>query len=275
MKKIFSIFLLILVLSLTSCGEVKGHDESEHQYIYYGSYAQSIIDDTDENEEFHDKLSDCDRTVLVENKMWQIEYNNEYYIRLKANLYEDELQIQEEQVKSRSGLTTMSNYGIYYFKVEPIKWRVIDESDDSYTLLCEYILDSHMFNSDDNLTNEFRGSSLYDYLNNEFYDIAFKDEEVKPIGDVLILGVDKMNIFTSKACRAGMSTDFARANGLQCSLARSSYGYANYWIDKADRKLLNDLASLYVDYVGAYDASLVRDVNFSSMGIRPVIKIAK
>lgn len=273
MKRIFAIFLLIFVLTLTSCGEIGGHDEGEHEYKYYGEYAQTIVDVCDENEELIEALDGCKRTLLTDNS-WLVEYENSKYIRLKANLYEEELQIQEETVTSQSGLTTMTNRGIYYFKVEPIKWRIIDEDEESYTLLCEYILDHSAFNST-NLDNIFSTSSLFEYLNGDFKSTAFKTDADKLIGDIEILCINQMSIFTSKACRAAISTDYARANGLSCSLSRSSYGYSNFWVSKGESEILDNKTNYYVDYLGAFSSSLVKDVNFSNMGIRPVIKISK
>ena len=37
--------------------------------------------------------------------------------------------------------TTITSGQTYYFKVEPIKWRVVEEIDGAYTLLSEYIID--------------------------------------------------------------------------------------------------------------------------------------
>lgn len=60
------------------------------------------------------------------------------------------------------------------FKVEPIKWRVLDINNGEALLLSEKILDAHMFAEE---SNNYADSEIRRWLNNEFYNKAFNKEE--------------------------------------------------------------------------------------------------
>ncbi|MDY4144796.1 MAG: DUF6273 domain-containing protein [Bacilli bacterium] len=63
----------------------------------------------------------------------------------------------------------------YYFKVEPIKWKVLDSTDDKVLLFSEVVLNAHAF--DENNSNDYEASSIRKWLNNDFYNKAFNDRE--------------------------------------------------------------------------------------------------
>ena len=66
----------------------------------------------------------------------------------------------------------------YYFKVEPIKWKVLEVQGDLAFLFSESILDHHNF---DSLSNDYDKSSIRKWLNNEFFLKAFSEEEKRII----------------------------------------------------------------------------------------------
>ncbi len=59
-------------------------------------------------------------------------------------------------------------------EVKPIKWRILSQTDDELFLLSEYILDAKRF---DNKRNNYANSEIRKWLNNEFYNKAFNEEE--------------------------------------------------------------------------------------------------
>lgn len=94
------------------------------------------------------------------------------------------------QVKDRPCYFTGSDGEIYmesaeyfgalkmsYFKVEPLKWRILEEKDGVALLLCENIIDAEFYGGN----NCYWGSMLCDWLNKHFLDVAFTDEERKRI----------------------------------------------------------------------------------------------
>ena len=60
------------------------------------------------------------------------------------------------------------------FKVEPIKWRVLEINNGEALILSEKILDTHMFSEE---SNNYADSEIRRWLNNEFYNKAFNEEE--------------------------------------------------------------------------------------------------
>ena len=75
-------------------------------------------------------------------------------------------------------------FGSYYQKnisiKEPIEWIVLDKQDGKALLLSKYILDCKCYNND-NIETAWEKSSLRYWLNNEFYNIAFSNEEQNKI----------------------------------------------------------------------------------------------
>lgn len=82
---------------------------------------------------------------------------------------------------------------VYWFKFEPLEWRVLDP--DEGFMVCESIIDSQPYNntiyyysgehyqdiSKTNYANDYATSSIRDWLNNDFYHIAFKSSEKSSI----------------------------------------------------------------------------------------------
>lgn len=61
----------------------------------------------------------------------------------------------------------------YYFKVEPIKWRILEDESENYQLLSEYVLDCKQWG---NLTSNYEQSDIRVWLNSIFYNQAFTEE---------------------------------------------------------------------------------------------------
>ena len=59
-------------------------------------------------------------------------------------------------------------------EIEPIKWRILSEENGEALLLSEYILDAHRF---DKKSNNYKDSEIRKWLNNEFYNKAFNENE--------------------------------------------------------------------------------------------------
>ena len=70
----------------------------------------------------------------------------------------------------------------------PIRWIVVDKEDGRALLVTQQCIDEMAFNAHGN-ADDFKSSSLYDYLNGSFKDYAFCDAERDLIdGDVTVLG---------------------------------------------------------------------------------------
>lgn len=173
--------------------------------IEFGSYPQSKVTD----EGLIESLSECltedgwnsygyfsgDSTVGSMQKssymMYEdLTYDNCKYRAVKFSAYRPkftyETSIAENSYQDDNGYTVNT---VYYFKFEPIKWRVLDPYDG--LVMCESVIDSQPFsdtiyekdgsfynNSDcDSIANSYTSSSIRDWLNSSFYNFAFSEEE--------------------------------------------------------------------------------------------------
>ena len=179
--------------------------------IEFGSYPQSKITDSDliakieavgksiswvdYNYYIGTGTSDDGNMKPVDGMMLykDITYGGSKYRAVKINQYRP----------YRTGNTSSETYqydngynkgNIYYFKYEPLSWRILDPSE-GY-VMCNQIIDSQAYqnfiyyngseyyNSEacENYASDWVTSSLRQWLNNSFYNTAFTAEEKEQIG---------------------------------------------------------------------------------------------
>lgn len=163
----------------------------EQKWTYYEYYAGS-------NKEMSDIIVIGSAVRLDYMKYCDVEYNGEkyrgvYYEKFRpdnASLYPSD---------SNSGLKlAFSLNTVYWYKYEPISWKVIDA--ESGTLLAIKALDAQPFNNfhclmsaykyyvtkDKYPANDYAHSSLRTWLNNDFYNTAFNENEKSEISTSVI-----------------------------------------------------------------------------------------
>ena len=121
------------------------YEENGYKYVNFGKYPQTVVTD----ESIVNALS----IIEEENEFGYLEYNGNEYKKMVANT-------------SGSDYTFINGNAIeegkiYYFLVEPIKWRILEEKDGTYRLLSEMILDNTNFyhsSSDERIIN---GKTIY------------------------------------------------------------------------------------------------------------------
>lgn len=205
---------------------------------------------------------------------------------------------------------------IYWFKFEPIKWNVLDSI--SGLLLCEYIIDSQPFNytffydgegdmydsafgdkSYSTFANNYPVSSIRKWLNDDFFNTAFNDEEKAKITKTICenKGLDpEKTIFDCESteeyvfllsqnevcnssygfasnysnwdeARRTQGTDYAKIQGLTVSDSNKFHNNSHWWL-----RTPGDGSSdaCYIDEVG-YGSDYFCDS--SNKGVRPAIKV--
>ena len=201
-KSFLFLMILVAIFTMTSCGDedndstqisIQIYTENGRPYLNFGRYPQTVVSDENLIKEL-EKITET-------NSFGYIEYNGEEYKKHVADplFY---------YYKFPNGDTIVHGQ-IYYFKVEPIKWRVLKASDGSYKLLSEYLLDSKQFYGstperiiDGNSVyesnyeystirawlNGYNGTNydVEDYTNKGFIDIAFTEEEKEIIKTTLV-----------------------------------------------------------------------------------------
>ena len=151
---------------------------------------------------------------------------------------------------------------IYYFRYEPLKWRVLDA--DTGLVLSESILDAQCFQSfvyaknsaayrdmeRSSYASNYALSTVRQWLNETFYETAFTEEQkallvVKPLNNdsaafprydspetadpVFLLSLDDVQNaaygFTDNASRLASGTDYAKSQGLYCTNPVNGYSW--------------------------------------------------
>ncbi len=113
----------------------------------------------------------------------------------------------------------------YYFKVEPIKWKVLEEDNEKLFLFSKLLLDTHIF---DNSSNDYSLSNIREWLNNDFYNKAFTDGQKELIESTTLKDISNV---TDKVFL--LSKD---------DITNTSYGFSNSEYDKERCKVVTDYA---------------------------------
>ena len=208
----------------------------------------------------------------------------------------------KEKVYSFQGKNGYNPNNVYYFKYEPLTWRVLDP-DEGY-VMCDNIIDSQayqnfvikkddkLYNSKDctNYVSDWSTSSLRQWLNKTFYNTAFSREEKMLIGTTFLennsadgtwFGTDtgdkifalSYNDAVNSAYGFNSSNDeLDEARKLKgtaysnCQGVYISQDYPYWW-------LRSPVDSDRVDYVSAYGwASAADGVYGTGVGVVPALK---
>ncbi len=167
-------------------------EEDGKNYIYFGRYPQTVVTDYDVIKELEVLCKESDSCV----------YNGDEYVKLKAtpatsSKFNNPVQ---NMLNGSLNVTSTISSLTYYFKVEPIKWRVLSSKDGKLELLCEYALDASVFGQEQTLNgkksyaNNYENSVIRSWLNDDFYNQAFSADEKNYINTTL---VDNSSLSTS------------------------------------------------------------------------------
>ncbi|MCR5523490.1 MAG: InlB B-repeat-containing protein [Clostridia bacterium] len=194
--------------------ETPGADYSVGDIIEYGLYPQSEVKD---QETINKLISAADPDIISygyfsgtgswdDGEMALSDFMSYRDVAYKGNIYR--IVGVDDYRPYYTGGTSSSNYqqqngycapGLYCFKFEPIKWRVLDS--ESGLVICDSAIDSQPFNNfvlksgtdskgndvywgDTDQTyyaNNYAKSSIREWLNNDFYNTAFSDSQKENI----------------------------------------------------------------------------------------------
>ena len=273
----------VVIDKLTNDGSVPVFSE-DGKTVTYGIYPQTYISDAD-------LVFD-----LEENAEWldsgYYSYNGEYYANVYCKPYAENYQFDDG--------STINKYSSYWFKYEPITWTVLNGGNNRYLLLSNVLLDAHCYSSSNN--NNYKDSSIRDWLNDEFYSRAFALEDKYILtttvnnsaattgsntnqyacenteDNVFLLSykdyTDSNYGFASSATSYSSSrycktTDYSRARGACISTSYSTLNNGHYWTRSP-----NSGNSHYASYVRT-DGFIGYDNNtsYEYLCVRPAILI--
>ena len=206
--------------------------------VTYGLYPQKNVNDSS-------LLEALNELTTPESNGWYL-YKNEYYAKINAtptalNPVFD------------NGTTIVSD-AVYWFKCEPITWKILSETDGVNFLLSTVLLDAHIF---DNSSNYYYDSEIKHWLNDEFYNSAFalensylqtrtehKDKVFLPSREDYLSTyygfVTSTKADRSRYCR---TTDWARARGASYN-ANDEYGYNGYYWTSSSSTIRDNMAQI-------------------------------
>lgn len=236
---------------------------------YFGEYPQSLKDDSVEIvSKTPDKLG--------------------YYLGSDGNKYASVIAYQYTQYAENDPKQYFSNVKPivplteYYFKVEPIKWILIND-DKKYYCISDMILDNEPFDLNGKGVS-YTYSTLRKWLNNDFYKQAF-DKKTREllIGDEESIAVagDKISILSDKICLNFVEplyglyrevTDYARAKGVRVGRTLITMDFGPYWILDYAHQVTPTRNGRYIDV----DASISsRAIDSLGIGVVPVVTCFK
>ncbi len=127
-------------------------------YIYFGEYPQSI------------KTDDVTITGEFDERGYVLGSDGCYYAKVIVAWADKS---SGKGYKFSNG-ELINNEAIYYFKVEPIRWRILSETNGVATIMCDSIIDNIMFGTEKN-KNNYALSEVRKWLNETFYETAFNE----------------------------------------------------------------------------------------------------
>lgn len=145
--------------------------------IEFGLYPQSII-----SPNVYIEKKESDSTYYIGS-------DKEKYVVVKTEAFDDKNQKFSNGTKIEKGEE-------YFFRLEPIKWEVLETKGDEILLFSTLILDGHKF---DKRSNIYKDSEIKKWLENDLYNMAFTDEEKRMIKETLVKDQDNVlnNIFSN------------------------------------------------------------------------------
>ena len=241
-------------------------------YIYFGRYPQTI------------KASSVTVSSTKNANGYYVGSDGAEYAKVNATPYESKYKL--------SNGTTISKGTTYYFKVEPIRWKIIGEDDESIKLFCDIVLEGRSYHNDSK--NNYKNSKIRNWINNEFISLSFNSYEKEIIKTTLVDNSanstdvssnefacantnDKVYLLSyieakklSSSNRKILTSDYARAKGAWISTSSSTYGNGSWWLRSP--YAYRERSAHLVDYDGSISLATV---TASTNGVVPALKIKK
>ena len=271
---------------------VNKNDEGDAQgeYILFGCYPQTI------------KSSDV--------TVGDVADEDGYYLGSDGERYAKVVAYPHESGYTFSDGSDVTNGETYYFKVEPIRWRILSESDGSAFILADGIIANHYYHHTTSSTtidgekvyaNNYKHSDIRAWLNGEFLDTAFVEvaqsliETTEVDNSVYSTGYsgnpyacentfDKVFLlsyreavnsdygFSSDTARMTVS-DYARSTGAYMDISNDYFGCGNWWL-RSPYYYDSSNARLVYFYGDAYvDADSNLNVDYDDYGVVPAMNI--
>ena len=184
---------------------------------------------------------------------------------------------------------------IYYFRYDPLTWKVIDP--DEGFVICTNIIDAQpyqdfvyksndiYYNSKDctEYATDWETSTLRKWLNDDFYNTAFSEEEKAQIA-LTSIGDTSDAIFVLSTSEAGSSdygftkanrklkqTEYAKCQGLNIEAGSINTGNSSWWLRTANYYSYSGSRNMHVTFIdGEVDTCYY--IGVTQVGVVPAFK---
>ncbi len=240
----------------------------------------------------------------IESYMWyqDVEYNGEKYRGVYFTQYRPYYTTYRSSASNSYQDQFYLANAVYWFKFEPIKWRILSESNGEALILCEMIIDSQQFDYDGSYSNDYANSTIRAWLNDNFYNTAFNnlqkeiiktttvDNGVESTGytsnqnacentndKIFLLSAEEVTTeeygFSSDymaydIARQKQNTDYAKVQGCFTDEDVSYNGNGLWWLRSP-----NDYSSYSARFVNVVGDFNIYEVIRADMGIVPALRI--
>lgn len=277
MKKLLTlVFSMLFLLALSSC---QGGNRKEYITYNYGKYPQTKISDKG----LITKLDGLKET----NENGYYVLDNVEYAKLRPNpAYADYSFADGTYILDKD----------YYFRVDPIKWRLLKTDGNIKYLISDFVIEctDYLENLE---TSEYSyiSSNIRSFLTNDFYNKAFISETKKPLLTEISIEIDeevtkindniwipsiyeiedKNNGFLSIDDKFAFTTDYAIAKGIEMYIeSPNSYFYRASQYATSTRALYEENSFYYIDYFGKnLSSSDSKNKVLKNIGVRPCIRL--
>ncbi len=265
--------------------------------IAFGKFPKSIVYDS----ELINKLNNLESINDI------VYLDGEQYLKITKGSIEEVIEsnfitTSGDVIKKKDVIKTVSVNNNMYFKFEPIIWKILKTNGYRYTLITEdviyslaykYINDDHRY-----FYNNYEESTIRNYLNNNFYNEAFNEDEKRCIIKTLVVNQVETTKYTSNpyvcantfdyiyipsykdvnnaeykfvddASRTCSATPYAIELGAKISFDDIYHGNAVYYLRSPDGYYDNKV-SMVNSFGSAND---IMDVTREDGGIRPMMNI--
>ncbi len=232
------------------------------EYIYFGFYPQTIKED------------DVKVGTRVDELGYYTGTDGEKYAKVSADPVVSGYSFTNGD-DVRKGRT-------YYFKVEPIKWRILENDDGAAFIICENVIANYHY---DDAENIYKPSEIKKWLTTTFYNTAFSMieqslilEHEEGFGKVFLLSLEEVkevdygfNVLENfkDPLRFKPTTDYTRATGAYMSTEKTTYGNGCWWLRVPKYGYDNYIRYVFVD--GYISSSY--DYNDAENGVVPALRL--